>query len=900
MQEALEIRVKGIVQGVGFRPFVYTMAQKHSITGWVLNQTQGVLIHAEGSSENLDAFIMEINNNAPKAAQVKEINMAEVELEGFTGFEIRQSLDQTAQATTLVSPDLATCDECAAELFDPTNRRYRYPFINCTNCGPRFTIIKNLPYDRAQTTMEPFAMCPECAQEYENPADRRFHAQPDACFECGPQLGWITSEDYKQAADSPITWATNRETSDEILAQAVAFLNEGKILAVKGLGGFHLVCDANNEAALANLRARKKRSNKGFAVMAATVEQAKQVCFVSAEEEQQLRLPSTPIVLLKKKPEAQFATGLADGLPELGVMLPSTPVQHLLAHDFGGLLVMTSANIHDEPIVIDNGEALSKLSNVADAFVLNNRDIEVRFDDSVLRVLDIPRVGGVVQMIRRARGFAPMPVALPACGAANMAAGQGSCEGELAQTSCEGEQAEGAAASQASNTLLFATGPEQKNTFCYVRGDAQASVNGTACDADSAAQAGASNASQTSANNNPPLAFVSQHIGDMENAETYDAWLNAKDTYSNLFRLDALLAVIAADYHPEYLTSKWAESTSHPALVKVQHHHAHIAAVLGENNLDTAVCGIAFDGTGYGLDGSIWGGEVLLANQQDYERFANFAYFPLPGGAASIKNPLRCAYGLLWANDLLEHPEAQKIFAEANENTQLLEQMIEKGINTPMTSSVGRIFDAASALLGICPQPTYEGEAAIMLEAAVHEYLAGQGAAAGKDACEGATKAADASQAEGTGQRVSATQTPDALITQARQNPYTITAIKNVATKESTAHDTSVLLFDVSSLFDGLLTDLEHGVEIGLIALKFHESFVAAIVQAAQFVRALYDIDIVALSGGVFMNRYLMENAVSQLQLNGFTVALNKELPPNDASISYGQAVVALQSMSKE
>lgn len=836
MQEALEIRVKGIVQGVGFRPFVYTMAQKHSITGWVLNQTQGVLIHAEGSSENLDAFIMEINNNAPKAAQVKEINMAEVGHEGFTSFEIRQSFDENSCATTLVSPDLATCDECVAELFDSENRRYRYPFINCTNCGPRFTIIKNLPYDRSQTTMASFEMCPECAQEYQNPADRRFHAQPDACFECGPQLGWITSEEYKRraaedfvtcaskATEDSITWASNRETSDWILAQAVAYLREGKILAVKGLGGFHLVCDASNETALANLRARKKRSNKGFAVMAATVEQAKQVCFVSAEEEQQLRLPSSPIVLLKKKPQVRFAQGLADHLPELGVMLPSTPLQHLLARDFDGLLVMTSANIHDEPIVIDNVEALSKLSEVADAFVLNNRDIEVRFDDSVLRVLDIPQIGGVVQMIRRARGFAPMPVALPSH--------LGEKQVETLSSSLSEDQSE----AQAQKTLLFATGPEQKNTFCYVR-------------------------------NNPMQAFISQHIGDMENAETYDAWLKAKETYRNLFRLEEIPEAIAVDYHPEYLTSKWAESLNHPTLTKVQHHHAHIAAVLGENNLDTAVCGIAFDGTGYGLDGSIWGGEVLLANQQDYERFANFAYFPLPGGAASIKNPLRCAYGLLWANDLLEHPQAQKIFDEANENTQLLEQMIEKGINTPMTSSVGRMFDAASALLGICPNPTYEGEAAIMLEAAVHEFLSSHA---------------------------------QPLIAKARQEAYAITAIKNVATNKSTAHDTSVLLFDAAAAFEGLLTDMQNSEDVGYIALKFHESFVAAIVQAAQFVRALYDINLVALSGGVFMNRYLIEQAVNQLQIYGFTVALNKELPPNDASISYGQAVVALQSINKE
>lgn len=834
--EAVKLTVIGVVQGVGFRPFVYREALSHHITGWVLNTTEGVIVHAEGQTSDIDTFAIALSERAPLAAQVREINIEEVPVEGFQDFEIRFSQDKEVEETTLVSPDLATCDDCVAELFDPKNRRYHYPFINCTNCGPRFTIMRSLPYDRAQTSMRPFTMCPDCQSEYDNPLDRRFHAQPDACFECGPQIGWIescassTESRDVQLSVEDIQWASDVATSDAIIARAAQFLKEGKLIAVKGLGGYHLVCDAKNPQALATLRKRKHREGKAFAVMVASVEEAQAYCFVNDAEKRQLMLPSRPIVLLQKRPDALFAPGLADALPELGVMLPSTPVQHLLLHEFGGMLVMTSGNIHDEPIVTDEITALEKLGSVADAFLVNNRAIEGRYDDSVLRVLNAGPAGSLVQFIRRARGYAPLPLAVAGCDATKSTSAENTAENEAATK-----------AKTSSDKTVLAVGPEQKNTFTYARSR---------------------------------KAFVSQHIGDMENVAVMDAWQETRGRYEQLFRLQPTRLV--CDYHPEYLTSKWAHEQARELglpLVQVQHHHAHILSVMGENALEGPVCGFAFDGTGYGLDGEIWGGEVLLSNLETFERFANFAYIPLPGGAAAIKNPARIAYGALWAFDLLDHPAAQTFIQREVPEANTFDQMIERGINTPQTSSVGRLFDAASALLGICTKPKYEGEAAILLEACVHDYFAHP-------------------------------ETEQQLFSQhdlqKRSEAYVIEVIKNVATEESTAMDTSVLLLDVAPVFKAMLDDMQAGVPIGQIACWFHDAFVRVIMDMAELVRAVYGISLVALGGGVFMNRYLVERVLVQLQERGFTVALNKDLPPNDASISYGQAVLGLHTQTKE
>ena len=855
MLEALDIHVTGVVQGVGFRPFVYRAAKQNLISGWVLNAVDGVDIHAEGESSLLDAFVIELSENAPAAAQVREIDLKEVPLQGCEGFEIRFSDDTESRETTLVSPDLATCDDCVRELFDPADRRYRYPFINCTNCGPRFTIIDKLPYDRPATSMKDFEMCPTCAAEYADPADRRFHAQPDACFECGPHVSW-------KCGEGEIRWGNTREESDAIFAEAVEMLRAGKILAVKGLGGFHLVCDASNAQAVAALRQRKRREGKAFAVMMANVEDARAVCLVNDAEQRLLESPQRPIVLLWKKPGVALAPKLADALPELGVMLPCTPVQHLLMHDYAEavacegascmppMLVMTSGNVHDEPIVTDDEDAYERLGGIADAFLGNNRPILSRYDDSVVRVISAGSAGGAVQMIRRARSFAPAPITVEQGGDLNR------------------------------RTLLCA-GPEQKSTLCYVRQGAQRSE-----------------------------AFVSQHVGDLENAETFDAWLEAKDRFAKLFRLNP--TIFACDRHPEYLSTKWAKQhaeTQGSPLIEVQHHHAHIASVLGENGIDDAVCGIAFDGTGYGADGRIWGGEVLLANRQAFERFANFAYVPMPGGAAAVKNPLRMAYGVLWEFDLLEHPGAKSALDELGADAaEVCDRMIERGLNTPYTSSVGRLFDAASALLGICTAPTYEGEPAILLEAAMSDLGAGSAAVKGSatrrsaaqdppdPSCAALLQSCDDVNGVQTVAPPSTAADPageSGLDDQEGASAYRIEVVKNTATPESTAQDTSVLLLDPEPAFRALLDDKAAGVPAPVIARRFHDAFVQAIADAAELCRALYGIGTVALSGGVFMNRYLVEHALQTLERAGFTVAVNRDLPPNDGCVSYGQAVVA-------
>lgn len=913
MRSALDIQVNGIVQGVGFRPFVYRLAQEYQITGWVLNAADGVKIHAEGNDDLLDRFVLAVHDRAPAAAKVKSMKMVEAPLQPFDAFEIRTSDQEDAPETTLVSPDLATCDDCVRELFDPSNRRYHYPFINCTNCGPRFTIIDGLPYDRPRTSMAEFTMCPDCAREYADPADRRFHAQPDACFECGPHISW------SEAGSNQVSWGLTRQQSDAIVERAVAWLHDGKILAVKGLGGFHLVCDANNAQAIAELRRRKHREGKAFACMVAGVDDARESCEVSATEERVLTSPARPIVLLRKRADAVFAPGLADKLSELGIMLPATPLQHLLVRAFGGMLVMTSGNLHDDPIQTDDARARKTLAQVADAFVGNDRAIRARYDDSVVRVLsfDAPEeaasAGGAVE--GAAAETEPASAAGEAgadvlgAGGAGMAAGDGavaagaetgaagmatagsaaagattsapSASGtapasaaspvsadstsaraaapadahHLVQTDAQGKQTvvqcirrargyapqpialpkavQQPAGTESARPVVFATGPEQKSTFCFAR---------------------------------QRDAFVSQHIGDLEKPAAFDAWLEAKRIYEHLFDLQA--GQLVSDRHPEYLSTKWAvraQDEQGLPLQQAQHHHAHIVSAMAENDLEGPVCGIAFDGTGYGEDGAIWGGEVLLANLKTFERFANFSYVPMPGGAACVKHPLRMAYGVLWAFDLLEHPAATDVLQALGPAADICGQMIDRGLNTPMTSSVGRLFDAASALLDVCTEPRYEGEGAVLLEAAMGQLARDEGRA-----------------------QAAAALTDDA---QAR---YRIGIIKNTATSESTALDTSVVLFDAAPAFRALLDDKQQGVPTAVIALRFHHAFVETVLQAAALVRAVYGIRTVVLAGGVFMNRYIAEHSLQALEQAGYTAVMNCDLPPNDAGVSFGQAVVAL------
>ena len=809
----VHIHVTGIVQGVGMRPFVYREAMAHGICGWVLNAGDGVHIEAHAPADALDAFVAALSAHAPAAARVEYVEVVDLAAHGWDtaneqGFRIVASQDQTAH-TTLVSPDIATCDDCLRELFDPADRRYHYPFINCTNCGPRFTIIRSLPYDRAATSMDRFPMCPECAAEYANPLDRRFHAQPDACFDCGPHIMWREASvgDEPGEAAAPLAVGTTRETSDAIIDRCVELLANGGIVAIKGLGGFHLACDASNEQAVAELRRRKRRSNKPLAVMVRDLADVERLCHVSDVERGLLAGSIRPIVLLRRRavcesggsPDAlAFAPSVAHDLPELGVMLPYTPLQHLLlaAAEARGMhaLVMTSGNLSEEPIETDDDLAWERLvaAGIADALLGNDRAILSRYDDSVVRVVD-----GAVMPVRRARGYAPQPLPLPALDGA---------------PSC-----------------VLACGPQQKATIALTR-------EGT---------------------NGEATCFVSQHIGDVENGETFDAWNAARTRLEDLF--DLAPAALACDLHPSYLSSQWAREQAREhnlPLVEVQHHHAHIASVMaeaiaaGQLTTDARVLGIAFDGTGAGTDGTIWGGEFLVAGLGGFERAAHLLTWALPGGAASVRGGRRNAFALLSELGLLEHPGAARLLDSLDEQTRsVTATMIEHGINSPRTSSMGRLFDAAAAILGICDKATYEGEPAIELEAAAWRAFSSE------SACP-------------TGNMASFS-----------------------VTESSRPDDFHVL--NSRPLFEALLEGIRTGVPADKLALDFHVTIARASARIASEICVREDLDTIALSGGVFMNRLLLQFLTRELKSAGLTVLVPHTAPVNDGCIAYGQAAVA-------
>lgn len=806
----VHIHVTGIVQGVGMRPFVYREAMAHGICGWVLNAGDGVHIEAHACAEAVDGFVAALSEHAPAAARVERVDIADLEPGGWStadeqGFHIVASQDQTAH-TTLVSPDIATCDDCLRELFDPADRRYHYPFINCTNCGPRFTIIRSLPYDRAATSMDRFPMCPECAAEYANPLDRRFHAQPDACFDCGPHITWREAVNGDACGNSSATPAvgTTREASDAIIERCVELLASGGIVAIKGLGGFHLSCDAANEQAVAELRRRKRRSNKPLAVMVRSLADAGRLCHIDDAERELLAGSIRPIVLLRRRTVGEgnggspdilaLAPSVAHDLPELGVMLPYTPLQHLLlaaaaSHDMHAL-VMTSGNLSEEPIETDDALAWEHLvaAGIADALLGNDRAILSRYDDSVVRVVD-----GDVMPVRRARGYAPQPLSLPAL--------------------------------DGTTPCVLACGPQQKATIALTRTD---SDGHTTC-------------------------FVSQHIGDVENGATFDAWSAARSRLENLF--DLAPAALACDMHPSYLSSQWAREHDLP-LIEVQHHHAHIASVMAEAIVagrlapDARVLGIAFDGTGAGTDGTIWGGEFLVARLTDFERVAHLRAWALPGGAASVHDARRNAFALLSELDLLEHPGAAGLLNSLDEQTRsITATMIERGINSPRTSSMGRLFDAATAILGICGQATYEGEPAIELEAAAWRALDSEIAFFPDD--NAGYSASDPSWLDG---------------------PYVL---------------------DQKALFEALLGGIEAGAPANRLALDFHVGIARSSARIASDICVHEGIDTVALSGGVFMNRLLLQLLARELKSAGLTVLVPHTVPVNDGCIAYGQAAVA-------
>ncbi len=782
------ISVRGVVQGVGFRPFVYRLAHEHGLTGWVLNHSGGVEIEVEGPATALSAFVRDIEEKTPPLARIEGIEVADVPPVGYTTFEIRRSVAEVGAGLPrpyqLISPDIATCPDCLRELLTPSDRRYRYPFTNCTNCGPRFTIIADIPYDRPLTTMRDFIMCPQCQAEYDDPLDRRFHAQPNACPVCGPRV-WLVKSSSLCNSQFAI------RNSHDVIAQAAHLLQAEAILAIKGLGGFHLACDATDEVAVRTLRERKGRPAKPLAVMMATLEEIKQHCRVSEEEEQLLASPQCPIVLLPWKPASNVSRLVAPRNNYLGVMLPYTPLHHVLLRDVGRPLVMTSGNLSEEPIARDNDEALRRLAPLADYFLLHNRDIYARYDDSVwfvplrgetrLRPEAQPEgffgknLVSLPQPIRRSRGYAPFPVKLPF---------------QVRQ--------------------ILACGAELKNTFCVTR---------------------------------DKYAFLSQHIGDMENLETLAHFETTIELYKRLFRIEP--QIIAHDLHPEYLSTKYAKSqfTIRYLLFAIQHHHAHIASCLADNGWspdDGPVIGVAWDGTGYGTDGHIWGGEFLVADYRGFRRAAHLEYLPMPGGEVAIRNPYRLAIGYLYTLT------GQLLFFEAGageEELRIIQQQIDQGINCPQTSAGGRLFDAVSALLGVRQRTTYEAQAAIELEMAA--------------------------------------QIPNPKSQIPTGYPFGVEESENG------------MVIRLQPLFEALLVDRRDGVAVGEMAYRFHFTVAEMMRETCERIAQETGLQTVALSGGCFQNRLLLALVVPRLREAGFRVLLHRQVPCNDGGISLGQAVIA-------
>ncbi|HEX2052713.1 MAG TPA: carbamoyltransferase HypF [Actinomycetota bacterium] len=747
----LRFRVTGIVQGVGFRPYVFNLASGLGLAGFVLNDSEGVLLEVEGSPAACEAFAGELATSPPPLALIESTERHDVAPLGTElGFRISHS-EHAGQATALISPDVATCDDCLREMMDPADRRFRYAFTNCTNCGPRFTISKAIPYDRPNTTMSAFDMCLDCRREYEDPADRRFHAQPIACPVCGPQLS-LLNPSLELLAGDPVV-------------EAARLLGEGAILAVKGLGGYHLTCRADDEDAVAKLRSRKAREEKPFAVMAADLKAAGALASVGAEEARVLVSRRRPIVLLERRPEVAVAGGVAPNNRYLGVMLPYTPLHHLLLKEVGGPIVCTSGNLSDEPIAYRDRDAVARLDRIADFFLAHDRDIHMRCDDSVVRLAGSPR-GVIEQPMRRARGYAPEPIPV----------------------------------SPAFREPVLAAGPELKHTFCIGAGG---------------------------------RAIVSHHLGDMENWETMQSFLEGVEHYQRVFEVRP--GVVAHDLHPEYLVTKWAKELDGVRLVGVQHHHAHIASCLADNFRCDRVVGLALDGTGYGDDGNLWGCEVMVADLSGYERAASLEYVPLPGGAAAVKEPwrmgavyLNAAFGTAAAGLELEF-----VRRTASRWGPIL-TMASKGLNAPLTSSAGRLFDAAAAVAGLSDTVSYEGQAAIELE-----------------------------------------QVADTSVKRSYSCPVVDRRMRG------------------ADLIGALAEDVARGVPVPEVAAAFHNGLAAALVEVALEAVRGSGLRTVALSGGTFQNQLLVERVARPLENAGLEVLTHSRVPPNDGGISLGQAVIA-------
>ncbi len=742
------VRIEGVVQGVGFRPFVYQLARDCRVAGWVCNDSRGVLIEAEAGAGALDAFLQRVRNEHPPLASISRFEEADLAPLGETEFVIRQS-DAGLQKTAQISPDTYVCPDCLSELFDPADRRYRYPFINCTNCGPRYTIVTGIPYDRPQTTMAPFAMCPACLSEYQNPASRRFHAQPNACPACGPRLTLKNRSGKTVAGLDP-------------LMGAVDLLKRGAIVAVKGLGGYHLAVDAGNDEAVAELRRRKARDEKPFALMTADLETAERFVEICGAERRLLEGVERPIVLLRKKDRPGLSPLVAPRNRYLGVMLPYTPLHHLLLRGHFEALVMTSANLSDEPIAFEDDEASRRLGGIADYFLSHDRDIFTRTDDSIARVM----AGGPL-LLRRSRGYVPRGISL-----------------------------------SAPQSAVLAVGAELKNTVCLTLED---------------------------------RAYLSQHIGDLKNLEVYGSLARTVEHLQGLFEVTP--SIIAHDLHPDYYSTRYAEGREGVRLVPVQHHHAHLASCMAEHRLEGEVLGLIFDGIGYGSDGKIWGGEFLAGGYGGCRRLGHFAYAPMPGGDAATKEPFRMALGYLWRAFGSALPDLPLIAKIPEKERALYLKMIEKGINSPLTSSCGRLFDAVAAMVGLRRSVSYEGQAALELEMAIEGEVAGE---------------------------------------------YPVELVEG-----------EMLLFEPSPLIRAVAEEVLAGEPAGVISGRFHNSMARMMVEAAGRMRAATGLGRVVLSGGVFQNRYLTERGVRLLQGEGFEVYTHSLVPPNDGGLALGQAVIA-------
>jgi hydrogenase maturation protein HypF len=756
----MRARVEGTVQGVGFRPYVYRLADELGLDGWVLNDAHGVLLEVEGGAHAVNEFLARLAPEAPPLAVIERVCVSGAAPSGASTFEIVSS-ERGAAADAPVTPDSAVCADCLDELFDPADRRYRYPFINCTNCGPRFTIVQGVPYDRPFTTMAGFEMCPACRAEYEDPGDRRFHAQPNACPACGPSVRLVASGSGSSSGGS---------SSGDALRVAADALIDGRIVAVKGIGGYHLACRAEDEEAVRRLRSRKHREDKPFALMAPDVERAAELVELGERARELLLTAARPIVLVPRRADAAVAASVAPGAPELGVMLPYSPLHHLLLRDTGATLVMTSGNVSDEPICFRDEDAVQRLRSIADLFLVHDRPIETRTDDSVLRASSRRTT-----FLRRSRGYVPgaLPLSLPG----------------------------------GTPRPLLACGAELKNTFCVAKG---------------------------------ARAWVGHHIGDLENVETLTSFTDGIAHFERLFSVEP--EIVAHDLHPEYLSTKYALERDGVEPIGVQHHHAHLAACLAEHGIaDRAAVGAIFDGTGYGTDGTVWGGELLFGDVRGFRRVGALWPVRLPGGEQAIRQPWRMACAWLASIHGGEPPMPRTLArAVSAEMWSRVARLADTGLASPVTTSAGRLFDAVAALCGLRAEINYEGQAAIELEAA----------------CDPGERAA---------------------------YPMPVTA----------DGADGAMTIDARETIGAIVADVDAGVPAGVVAARFHGALAAATVEACARAASAHGTDLVVLSGGVFANRRLLEAVDAGLTTAGLRVLTPEKLPAGDGGISYGQAAVA-------